>query len=149
MLLRACRVAAPGVRCAQLGARSLVVTTLARSRDHAFVNQPGWDFVVVDECLAVQNDAALQTAEAWRQVAAARAGCLLLSATFFRSRFSKLFYMVRMLRSPLPRTEPFLLALLREQVCEPSFHLAQLGLIARDGLLLLLQLCSGFINPLF
>lgn len=72
--------------------------------------------MVVDECLSIQNDSALQTAEAWRQVAASRAGCLLLSATFFRSRYSKLFYMIRMLRSPLPRTEPHLPALLREHI---------------------------------
>ena len=54
--------------------------------------------------------------EAWRQVAASRCGVLLLSATFFRSRFSKLFYMIRMLRSALPKTEPYLSALLREHI---------------------------------
>ena len=39
-----------------------------------------------------------------------------LSATFFRSKYSKLFYMIRMLKSALPRTEPFLNALLREHI---------------------------------
>jgi hypothetical protein len=46
----------------------------------------------------VQNDTALQTMEAWRQVAASRCGVLMLSATFFRASYKKLFYMIRMLR---------------------------------------------------
>mmetsp|Transcript_19002 Transcript_19002/g.58553 ORF Transcript_19002/g.58553 Transcript_19002/m.58553 type:complete len:754 (+) Transcript_19002:3-2264(+) len=100
-----------------LGPRSLVVTTLARHREHPFTNQPGWDLVVVDECLSVQSDSAMQAAEAWRSVVAARCGCLLLSATLFRSSYAKLFYMVRMLRSPLPRTPAYLPALLKEHVC--------------------------------
>ena len=48
--------------------------------------QAGWDLVVIDECLSIQNDTALQTMEAWRQVASSRAGVLMLSATFFRSQ---------------------------------------------------------------
>ena len=40
----------------------------------------------------------------------------MLSATFFRSAFDKLFYMIRMLRSPLPRTMEFLPALIHEHV---------------------------------
>ena len=43
----------------------------------------------------------------------------MLSATFFRSAFDKLFYMIRMLRSPLPRTMEFLPTLIHEHVlCE-------------------------------
>eukprot|EP00667_Euglena_gracilis_P000117 EG_transcript_117 len=95
---------------------TLVVTTLARARDKPFTAQAGWDLVIVDECLSVQNDTALQTGEAWRQVISSRCGVLMLSATFFRSHYSKLFYMVRMLRSPLPRTEPYLNVLLREHI---------------------------------
>jgi len=40
----------------------------------------------------------------------------MLSATFFRARFSKLFYMIRMLQSPIPRTLPYLNALLAEHI---------------------------------
>lgn len=102
----------------ELGPQSLVITTLARHREHPFVNQPGWDFVVVDECLSVQSESARQAAEAWRSVAASRGGVLLLSATLFRSSFSALFYLVSMMRSPLPRTVEFLPALLKEHcVC--------------------------------
>ena len=85
----------------------MVITTLARARDKPFHAHPGWDLVVIDECLSVQNDTAVQTMEAWRQVAASRFGVLMLSATFFRSSFKRLFYMIRMLRSALPRTEPY------------------------------------------
>ena len=43
----------------------------------------------------------------------------MLSATFFRSKFDSLFYMIRMLRSPLPRTMEYLPALIHEHiVCE-------------------------------
>ena len=65
---------------------AIVVTTLGRARDKPFVMQAGWDLVVIDECLSIQNDTALQTMEAWRQVASSRAGVLMLSATFFRSK---------------------------------------------------------------
>jgi len=101
----------------ELGPRSLVITTLARHREHPFTQQPGWDLVVIDECLSVQSDSAMQAAEAWRSVVASRCGCLLLSATLFRSSYAKLFYMIRMLRSPLPRTPSYLPALLKEHVC--------------------------------
>eukprot|EP00466_Bigelowiella_natans_P013725 jgi/Bigna1/141595/aug1.63_g16303 len=40
----------------------------------------------------------------------------MLSATFFRARFSKLFYMIRMLQSPIPRSLPYLNALLAEHI---------------------------------
>ena len=43
-------------------------------------------------------------------MAASSCGVLLLSATFFRSRLSKLYYMIRMLQSPLPRTEAYLVS---------------------------------------
>ena len=95
---------------------TIVISTLGRLRDKPFVSQPGWDFVVIDECLSVQNDSALQTVEAWRQVTASRCGVLMLSATLFRSRMSKLFYMIRMLRSSLPRTDSYLPALLAEHI---------------------------------
>ena len=93
----------------------LVISTLARVREHSF-SRAAWDFVVIDECLSVQNDTALQTAEAWRQVEASRCGVLLLSATFFRSSYQKLFYMIRMLRSPLPREQCFLTTTLVEHI---------------------------------
>jgi 3-methyladenine DNA glycosylase/8-oxoguanine DNA glycosylase len=94
---------------------SLVISTLARVREHPFA-KAAWDFVVIDECLSVQNDTALQTAEAWRQVEASHCGVLMLSATFFRSNYAKLFYMIRMLRSPLPREQRFLTTTLVEHI---------------------------------
>lgn len=94
---------------------SVVISTLARVREHPFAKS-AWDFVVIDECLSVQNDTALQTAEAWRQVEASHCGVLMLSATFFRSNYAKLFYMIRMLRSPIPREQKFLTTTLVEHI---------------------------------
>ena len=86
---------------------------------YAFLRQAAWDLVVIDECLAVQNAAAKRCPSAWRQIEVSRCGCLLLSATFFRSKYANLFYMVRMLRSPMPRTAQYLPALVHEHiVCE-------------------------------
>ena len=92
----------------------VVVTTLGRARDHPFTRV--WTLVVVDECTSVQNDSALQTAEAWRQAAISTCGVLLLSATFFRARFSNLFYLIRLLQTALPRTLPYLNTILSEHV---------------------------------
>ena len=123
---------------------TLVISTLDRVAKAPFVRQASWDFVVIDECLAVQNAAAKRCPSAWRQIEVSRCGCLLLSATFFRSKYHNLFYMVsvnliliieqfsseqinphcnihqvRMLRSPLPRTIEYLPALVHEHiVCE-------------------------------
>ena len=83
------------------------------------MRQAAWDFVVIDECLAVQNAAAKRCPSAWRQIEVSMCGALLLSATFFRSSFHNLFYMIRMLRSPLPRTLEYLPSLIHEHiVCE-------------------------------
>ena len=40
----------------------------------------------------------------------------MLSATFFRSKYESLFYMIRMLRSPLPRTMEWLPATIHEHI---------------------------------
>jgi superfamily II DNA or RNA helicase len=105
---------ASGVLSGPPGRHSILVTTLARMRETPVHRR--WQLVVIDECLAVQNAEALQTQEAWRQVLCARYGVLLLSATFFRSRFEKLFYLLKMLRSDLPETREYLDALLSESI---------------------------------
>jgi len=93
---------------------SILITTLGRMRDHPIVQK--WIFVVIDECLSVQNKNALQTGEAWRQIISSQYGALLLSATFFRTRFDKLFYMLKMLRTGLPETKEYLDAILAESI---------------------------------
>ena len=110
------RPAVRAPRCYQPKIESdcIVITTLARAREHPF-RTTAWDLVVVDECLSVQSPA-LHSFAAWRQVAASTFGVMMLSATFFRSRLSSLFYMIRMLRSALPRTEPYLATLLHEHI---------------------------------
>jgi hypothetical protein len=93
---------------------SILISTLGRTRDHAL--SESWIFVVIDECLSVQNKNALQTEEAWRQIIASQYGVLLASATFFRARFDKLFYMLKMLNTGLPENKNYLDAILSESI---------------------------------
>ena len=98
----------------QLKKNSILITTLGRMRDHP-ISQP-WIFVVIDECLSVQNKNALQTEEAWRQIIVSQYGVLMASATFFRARFDKLFYMIKMLNTGLPENKSYLDAILAESI---------------------------------
>lgn len=99
-----------------IDANTIVISTLDRVCRHPFVRQAAWDFVIVDECLSVQNAAAKRTPSAWRQIEVSTCGVLMLSATFFRSKYDQLFYMIRMLRSPLPPTLPWLPATIHEHI---------------------------------
>ena len=93
---------------------TLLITTLGRMRDHPLSNP--WILTVIDECLTVQNKEALQTSEAWKQSLCSQYGVLMMSATFFRSRFDKMFYMLSMLRSGLPEKKEYLDAILAEHI---------------------------------
>lgn len=99
---------------------TLLITTLGRMRNHP-ISHP-WIITVIDECLTVQNKDALQTFEAWRQAMCSEYGVLMMSATFFRSRFDKMFYMLSMLRSGLPERKEYLDAILAEHIvcCIPE-----------------------------
>lgn len=99
---------------APIGPNSILVTTLGRMRDTPVTRR--WHLVVIDECLSVQNANALWTQEAWKQVACSQRGVLLLSATFFRTRFNELFYLLRMLRTGLPKCREYLDAILSESI---------------------------------
>lgn len=101
---------------ASIDHNSFVVTTLSRAREHPFKKVNMWSIVIIDECLSVQNDTALQTVEAWRNVEASQLGCFMLSATFFRSSFAKLAYMLRMLGTALPLSPAYLLPVLSEHI---------------------------------
>ena len=95
---------------------SILITTMGRMRDHPIIHP--WILTVIDECLTIQNKEALQTEEAWRQVILSKYGVLMMSATFFRSRFDKMFYMLKMLRTGLPETPEYLDTILSEtMVC--------------------------------
>jgi len=91
---------------------TILITTLGRMRDHPIFIP--WDLVIIDECLSVQNKDALQTEEAFRQVLLSNYGVVMMSATFFRSRFDKMFYMLKMLQSGLPETPEYLDTILSE-----------------------------------
>jgi superfamily II DNA or RNA helicase len=73
---------------APIDGNTIVISTLDRVAKAPFVRQASWDFVVIDECLAVQNAAAKRCPSAWRQIEICRCGCLLLSATFLGVSFT-------------------------------------------------------------
>jgi hypothetical protein len=103
-----------GTLTGDLQMNSILITTLGRMRDHPLLNS--WIFVVIDECLSVQNKNALQTEEAWRQIISSQYGVLMMSATFFRTRFDKLFYLLKMLNTGLPENKSYLDAILAESI---------------------------------
>jgi superfamily II DNA or RNA helicase len=93
---------------------NIYITTMGRNREHPI--KTDWLFVIIDECLTVQNKEALQTMEAWKQVINSQFGVLLLSATFFRTRFDKLLYMLKMLNTGLPETKEYLDTILYDSI---------------------------------
>jgi hypothetical protein len=99
---------------------TIVISTLGRMRDHPISNN--WIYVVIDECLSVQNKEALHTEEALRQIMSSQYGICLLSATFFRSRIDKLYYMLKMLRSGLPLDHRYLDTILSESIICNNFN---------------------------
>lgn len=92
---------------------SIVITTMARSRDHPINHK--WLLVIIDECLSVQNKNALQTENAWVQSLMSKY-LLMMSATFFRTRFDKLYYMLKMLQTGLPERREYLETILLESI---------------------------------
>lgn len=93
---------------------NLWISTMGRNREHP-INRD-WGFVIIDECLTVQNKEALQTMEAWKQAVKSKYGILLLSATFFRTRFDKLLYMLKMLATHLPENKDYLDTILMDSI---------------------------------
>ncbi|BCS83382.1 putative helicase [Cotonvirus japonicus] len=92
---------------------TIVVTTMGRNRDHPINNK--WLLIIIDECLTVQNKNALWTEEAWKQSMMAK-HLIMMSATFFRTRFDKLYYMLKILRTGLPERREYLDAILLESI---------------------------------
>lgn len=105
---------ANGVLTGKIKYNSIVITTMGRCRDHPIIHP--WIITTIDECLTVQNKEALQTEEAWRQSSYSYFGILMLSATFFRSRFEKMLYMLKMLRTQIPEESKYLDAILSESI---------------------------------
>jgi hypothetical protein len=93
---------------------NVIITTMGRNREHMLDKK--WLFLVIDECLTVQNKEAQQTMSAWIQSIHSKFGVLLLSATFFRTRFDKLLYMLKMLQCDLPETKEYLDTILCDSI---------------------------------
>lgn len=92
---------------------TIVVSTMARVRDYPINHK--WLLMVIDECLTVQNKNALWTESAWKQSMLSK-HLIMMSATFFRTRFDKLYYMLKMLRSGLPEIKDYLDTILIETI---------------------------------
>lgn len=93
---------------------NIIITTMGRNRSHPL--QYKWLFLIIDECLTVQNKEAIQTMSSWKQSVNSEYGVLLLSATFFRTRFDKLLYMLKMLKCDLPETKEYLDTILCDSI---------------------------------
>lgn len=93
---------------------NIIITTMGRNRSHPL--QFKWLFLIIDECLTVQNKEAIQTMSSWKQSVNSEYGVLLLSATFFRTRFDKLLYMLKMLKCDLPETKEYLDTILCDSI---------------------------------
>lgn len=92
---------------------TIVITTMGRNRDHPIKHK--WLLVIIDECLSVQNKNALWTESAWSQGMMSK-HLIMLSATFFRARFDKLYYMLKMLKTGLPERKEYLETILLESI---------------------------------
>lgn len=92
---------------------TILVSTMGRMRDHPINHR--WLLMIIDECLTVQNKNALWTESAWKQSMSSK-HLVMMSATFFRTRFDKLYYMLKMLRTGLPEKKEYLDAILLESI---------------------------------
>lgn len=92
---------------------TIVISTVARIRDHP-INHT-WLLVIIDECLTVQNKNSLQSESAWKQSLMSKF-LIMMSATFFRARFDKLYYMLKMLQTGLPERKEYLETILLESI---------------------------------
>jgi hypothetical protein len=87
---------------------TIYVTTMSRNRDYFDEFNVPIDLVIIDECLTVQNKETKWTIKAFMSVSKAKYGVLMLSATFFRTRFDKLLFMLKMLNTGLPERQEYL-----------------------------------------
>ena len=97
----------------QINRNTILVTTMARMRDHFITHK--WLLIIIDECLTVQNKNAFWTESCWRQSIMSKY-LIMMSATFFRTRFDKLYYMLKMLQSGLPEKREYLETILLESI---------------------------------
>lgn len=87
---------------------NIYITTMSRNRDYFDTFDIPIDMVIIDECLTVQNKETKWTIKAFMSVSKAKYGVLMLSATFFRTRFDKLLFMLKMLNTGLPERQEYL-----------------------------------------
>ena len=85
---------------------NIYISTMGRNRDNPL--KENIEFLIIDECLTVQNNTSKWTMKAFEQATKSKYGVLMLSATFFRTRFDKLFFMLKMLQLKIPAKPEYL-----------------------------------------
>ena len=85
---------------------SIYITTMGRNRDHPLNKSIA--FVIIDECISVQNKNAKWTVQCYKDVVRSKYGVLMLSATFFKTRYDKLFYLLKMLNTDIIERNEYL-----------------------------------------
>lgn len=103
----------PSGNIGKIKRNTIVISTMGRQRDNPINHK--WLLVIIDECLSVQNKNALQTEQAFIQSLLAKY-LVMMSATFFRTRFDKLYYMLKMLQTGLPERKQYLETILAESI---------------------------------
>ena len=88
------------------GSSNIFITTMSRNRDKPLLLNI--NFVIVDECISVQNKNAKWTVQCYKDVVKSKYGVLLLSATFFKTRYDKLFYLLKILGTNIPEQAQYL-----------------------------------------
>lgn len=85
---------------------SIYITTMSRNRDHPLNESIA--FIIIDECISVQNKNAKWTVQCYKDVIRSKYGVLMLSATFFKTRYDKLFYLLKMLNTDIIEKQEYL-----------------------------------------
>jgi len=94
---------------------NIYISTMGRNRDNPL--RDNIEFVIIDECLTVQNNTSKWTMKAFEQATKSKYGVLMLSATFFRTRFDKLFFMLKMFQLKIPSKPEYLDTILNIAIC--------------------------------
>lgn len=84
----------------------IYLTCMSRNRDHPLMEPIA--FVIIDECISVQNKNTKWTIQCYKDVVRSKYGVLMLSATFFKTRYDKLFYLLKMLDTGIVEKHEYL-----------------------------------------
>ena len=99
----------------QISRNSLIITTMGRIRDHPIDNF--WTLLIIDECLSVQNkEYCPSDGGSMETINNVLLWYYSPQCNFFKSRFDKMLYMLKMLNVNLPYTREYLDTILNETI---------------------------------